>query len=218
MQEFQKACFPVTIGNEAQRLDLPVEDVINSTLFHESLGHYGLLEEFGEGLDNKLSEILASGDANIKNTVQKWLDDNPEAYKGAPNRDVLALEEVLAEWSESGPRVKGIYDTIANYVKEIGRKMGIDVNFSEREVKALLAQTHGKVIDGKGAGNRGSGFRLRKLWHGSGATFDKFDHSMMGTGEGNQVFGWGTYLTESRGIGEGYQRAIGGEDILCGGS
>ena len=38
--------------------------------------------------------------------------------------------------------------------------------------------------------------RFRSVYHGSGAEFDKFDHSFIGTGEGNQAFGWGTYVTE----------------------
>ena len=43
-----------------------------------------------------------------------------------------------------------------------------------------------------------------KTFHGSGEKFDKFDHSFMGTGEGVQAFGWGTYVTEVEGIGRAY--------------
>ena len=43
-----------------------------------------------------------------------------------------------------------------------------------------------------------------RVYHGSGAEFDHFDHSHMGEGEGAQAYGWGTYVTEVRGIGEGY--------------
>lgn len=41
-------------------------------------------------------------------------------------------------------------------------------------------------------------------WHGSGAVFTVFDHSHMGEGQGSQMFGWGTYLSNSRRIGEDY--------------
>ena len=34
-----------------------------------------------------------------------------------------------------------------------------------------------------------------KAYHGSAAVFDKFNHSFMGTGEGCQYYGWGTYVT-----------------------
>lgn len=42
------------------------------------------------------------------------------------------------------------------------------------------------------------------VYHGSGAKFDSFDHSHIGEGEGNQAFGWGTYVTEVEGIGRTY--------------
>ena len=45
---------------------------------------------------------------------------------------------------------------------------------------------------------------LQKVYHGSGADFDHFDHSHMGEGEGAQAYGWGTYVTEVEGIGRTY--------------
>ena len=46
--------------------------------------------------------------------------------------------------------------------------------------------------------------REHRVYHGSGAEFDHFDHSHMSEGEGSQVYGWGTYVTEVKGIAEGY--------------
>ena len=46
--------------------------------------------------------------------------------------------------------------------------------------------------------------RLHRVYHGSGADFDAFDHSHMGEGEGAQAFGWGSYVTEVEGIGRAY--------------
>ena len=37
-------------------------------------------------------------------------------------------------------------------------------------------------------------------WHGTSAKFRKFDHRFMGTGEGAQAYGWGTYLAQRAGI------------------
>lgn len=45
-----------------------------------------------------------------------------------------------------------------------------------------------------------------KVYHGSGAKFDKFDFSHMGEGEGSQAFGWGGYVTNSKDIAEDYTR------------
>ena len=38
--------------------------------------------------------------------------------------------------------------------------------------------------------------REMRVYHGSGADFDAFDHSHMGEGEGAQAYGWGSYVTE----------------------
>ena len=46
--------------------------------------------------------------------------------------------------------------------------------------------------------------RLHKVYHGSGADFDAFDHRHIGEGEGNQSYGWGSYVTEVEGIGKTY--------------
>ena len=49
-----------------------------------------------------------------------------------------------------------------------------------------------------------SSVREHRVYHGSGADFDAFDHSHMGEGEGAQAYGWGTYVTEVEGIGRTY--------------
>ena len=53
----------------------------------------------------------------------------------------------------------------------------------------------------------GSSVREHRVYHGSGADFDAFDHSHMGDGEGAQAYGWGTYVTEVEGIGKTYANA-----------
>lgn len=49
-----------------------------------------------------------------------------------------------------------------------------------------------------------------EAYHGSGADFEKFDHSFMSTGEGAQAYGYGTYVTTRKGIAENYAETIGG--------
>ena len=46
-----------------------------------------------------------------------------------------------------------------------------------------------------------------KAYHGSQASFDKFDHSFMGSGEGTQAYGWGTYVSEVEGIAKAYAKS-----------
>lgn len=48
--------------------------------------------------------------------------------------------------------------------------------------------------------------REHRVFHGSAADFDRFDHSHMGEGEGAQAYGWGTYVTDVEGVGRGYAK------------
>lgn len=61
--------------------------------------------------------------------------------------------------------------------------------------------------------------RLRRqvdVWHGSPYDFDRFSMSAIGTGEGNQAFGWGLYFTDLEGIARNYAEKLrkGGEDAV----
>ncbi len=51
-------------------------------------------------------------------------------------------------------------------------------------------------------------------YHGTGAKFDRFDHSFMGTGEGAQAYGWGTYVSKRRGVSEGYAEEITRDEVI----
>jgi hypothetical protein len=44
-------------------------------------------------------------------------------------------------------------------------------------------------------------------FHGTAAAFRKFNHMFMGSGEGAQAYGWGTYLAQRAGIAKGYWAA-----------
>lgn len=47
---------------------------------------------------------------------------------------------------------------------------------------------------------------LEGAWHGTAADFRKFHHAYMGSGEGAQAYGWGTYLAQREGIGRDYMK------------
>ena len=48
---------------------------------------------------------------------------------------------------------------------------------------------------------------INGTWHGTAAAFRKFSNEFMGTGEGAQAYGWGTYLAQRTGIAKGYWSA-----------
>ncbi len=87
------------------------------------------------------------------------------------------------------------------------------IGMTEKERRASLASETEDVAredqillgvdNADGEMNTGS-VREHRVYHGSGADFDAFDHSHMGEGEGAQAYGWGTYVTEVEGIGRTY--------------
>ena len=78
-----------------------------------------------------------------------------------------------------------------------------------RSIKQALYS--GEFKDTTGIAERqevnGDVVREHRVYHGSGADFEAFDHSHMGEGEGAQAYGWGTYVTEVEGIGRTYAEA-----------
>ena len=52
----------------------------------------------------------------------------------------------------------------------------------------------------------------QSAWHGTGAVFEKFDLGAIGTGEGNQVHGWGLYFAKDKNVARGYQEML--SDVL----
>lgn len=207
------------IMNEAKALKTSPEAVVSALTFHEGLGHYGLAQKFGEELDFVLSNFVNEGDDNFKNTVQTWLDKNPKAYKDDPNRELLAAEEVLAEWSEQGYVPRSYYDMVANKIKEWGRNyLNLDWEYSEREIKAILSMSHSAVLNGKRHDVAGNGFKAMIGYHGSKADFDEFDDAFVGTGEGAQMFGHGAaYIAGTEGRAKHYRDTYSDRELMWNG-
>jgi hypothetical protein len=55
------------------------------------------------------------------------------------------------------------------------------------------------------------------VYHGSPHTFDKFDMSKIGTGEGAQAYGHGLYFAESPGVAASYQKQLARQNIAVDG-
>ena len=104
-----------------------------------------------------------------------------------------------------------LYNRLAGEVE--ARNTEKRIGMTEEERRASLASETEDVAredqillgvdNADGEMNTGS-VREHRVYHGSGADFDAFDHSHMGEGEGAQAYGWGTYVTEVEGIGKTY--------------
>lgn len=81
---------------------------------------------------------------------------------------------------------------------------GIDVKVMTNEQMQQLAGRADAVLEARIQSGQHQTTQLMTVYHGSGAEFSAFDHSHMGEGEGAQAYGWGSYVTEVKGIGRTY--------------
>lgn len=155
---------------EAKALGVHPEDVLSAATFHESLGHYGVAEKFGDDLDLMLNEFYNNSKGDFKSKVDKWIDENPDAYIDDPDPLARAAEEVLAEMSESGKIDRSILDRVKDYIKNLGRDIGVDWSYSDREIRSILSMAHDSVVKGTDSGTGALGVRyMKRRTAGSGS-------------------------------------------------
>lgn len=177
-------------------------DELSAVTFHEALGHVGLERMFRQRLDAILTQMYNTNEM-VRNSADGWLAKNSTQ---AGNPIAHAVEEILAEVSADGKIEARILDKVRAFLKQYARRIpGLkNLKYTDKEVYAILSMAHQKVTDGGRSVGR-TGNRYMRLWHGTPHDFDQFDHSKMGTGEGSQAYGYGTYLAEERKVAEWYK-------------
>jgi hypothetical protein len=142
----------------ADNIGLPSD--LKAVVFHESLGHYGLEQLFGERLLQTMLDIYNTNN-RVRADADAWLEENPNVYPESEftqdERRAAAAEEVFAEMSEGGPIANSQYRAAFNRVAALIRKfaralsqlVGRDVAYSNREIQDIITQAHNKVISGK---------------------------------------------------------------------
>lgn len=129
--------------------------------------------------DGKFDRIV-SYDANPKqplNPIERTARKEDERYQKGTDAKVPEKREVA------------LRDAVIDRMKN----NGMDVTVDHEEGQRVLDMVNGEDVA-----------RFQKVYHGSHADFVNFDHSHVGEGEGAQVYGWGTYVTEVKGIGKAY--------------
>lgn len=131
--------------------------------------------------------------------------DAPMSMDDLPfHRDVKEVKP-----SEMTEAQKVAYDAVSTMLKKAGIPVKVVSNedmekVAEAQDNSLFAKY--KDFDRQLKAIVQPGVRFLRTYHGTGASFDKFDFSHMGEGEGSQAFGWGGYVTNSKDIAEDYTR------------
>ena len=123
-------------------------------------------------------------DDNLPFEAQTNLDELPfdRSVKEVKPKDMTEAQQIA-------------YKAVSTMLK----KAGIPVKVVSNKDMERVAEEHDKLVSG-------GGISLMRTYHGSQASFDHFDHSFMGSGEGAQAYGWGTYVSEVEGIAKSYAK------------
>lgn len=120
---------------------------VKSTLFHESLGHYGLRDLFRTRLNDTLSDIYKTNTA-VQNAANEWLRKFPDIYQGS-DRTARAVEEILAAKSEKGvikePGIRAAFNRLAAMIRKFLRAMGFVKEYSNNDINNILLEAAERV-------------------------------------------------------------------------
>lgn len=104
----------------------------------------------------------------------------------------------------SGPGGMGLAD-----FSPFGALFAVDETFRAKTDAERTAAIMGVVPGSRPAGKAAKeGVRAIRAYHGSPHSFDAFDSSKIGTGEGAQAYGHGLYFAESEGVARSYRDAL----------
>ena len=145
---------------------------IPGIVYHEVLGHSGLAKAFSDDLDGLMDKIYESN-WSIRKQTDKYIEQNPSVYKNVDQR-ARATEETLAEMSEKGKVDLTAWESVKDVVRNYGRELGLDLRYTDADVKAILKRAHSSITDDAGT-MAPSGNRYIKAYHGSTKDFEKLD-------------------------------------------
>lgn len=121
-----------------------------------------------------------------------------------------APEDFVCIWS------KGVQDSMGNNTMSKNEKLFIHnsqvsqfdlsslsetISISHSDIMEMVKKSVNKILSENSLDEL-------EVYHGTMASFDKFDMAFMGTGEGSQVYGYGLYFTDAYNTGEWYAVSI----------
>ena len=125
-------------------------------------------------------------------------------YRGEDN----GISIVVSRRENEGVKNNGIAHIVEAFYPEIALRKAYGKPLSEIVRSINEALNSGKYNDTTGLAEmeevNADEIKQHKVYHGSGAEFDAFDHSHIGEGAGSQSFGYGTYVSAGQSVAEGY--------------
>ena len=176
-------------------------------LLHEVGAHIGFRNFFNTAQYNALVETVRRWSKSKANTLEARIGRAAmERVQAAQTSADQINDELLAyaveEAFNAGVEPTGVKggNAVQNWLR-----MLVD-GFKRALEKFGLAPEKLKVGDLVNMAYGAANLELRGTWHGTGKPFKEFDFAYMGSGEGAQVYGWGTYRAQAHSTAKFYQR------------
>lgn len=206
---------------------------LQRVLAHECIMHHTLPNMLGQHAFNNLHKgiqvLKAKNDPVIsaiaENIGQRYgkLEPLTETHEILARAGEMCLDD-KGDIRIGFGFVKGMFAGVAGFL----RKHGLDVPFTNIELQGIMHKA-GKLIqrpNEKGVFNPSfnkldkadrdsstsmygsAGVLYHAAFHGSPHDFDKFSTEAIGTGDGNQSFGYGLYFSDSHEVADGYRKSL----------
>jgi hypothetical protein len=144
----------------------------------------------GSNRDSLEAQLAAKAKARVGYAKTPTADEREELLAYFIEEAMLAGVDPTAAGKESGP-LMAWFRTLWAAFKVAVRKLGFKPeNLKAQDVVNLAFGAARLEMNGS--------------WHGTAATFRRFNHEFMSSGEGAQAYGWGSYIAQAVGIGKGY--------------
>ena len=175
-------------------------------LTHEVIGHYGVERVVGKDWGKLVADINAMRERSP--AAMKDIFKEVDSRYPSADKDTFA-GEAMAIMAERGIK-NSIMDRVLSAVRRFIRSMGLDVKYSDAELRQILvaAKNHVEGIKWLKPSDRNGPLSFHKAFHGSPHDFDQFDSSKIGTGEGAQAYGHGLYFAGKKEVADHYRRAL----------
>ncbi len=128
--------------------------------------------------------------------------DKADDYRRAVQEATAAIAEQVAD---GAMKPVGLIQRLFMYIKHWLRQNGLISHVSDSELSLAVAEMLRIGEKRLSVGMGGSEAQFAAAWHGSPHDHDRFDSTKIGTGEGNQAYGYGLYFAGAKSVAEYYR-------------
>jgi hypothetical protein len=190
---------------------------VAETVLHEVVGHKGVEAILpGNKLDTLWSAVRNAHAGEVAEVADLYgYDSNKPADRRAIISEIIArrAEKMLGEQDRKWAGDRALQRAVAyvrNALRPILQKIGVTLNLTDNDILGILAKGRKALRDNAAISPRDLALKIQ-AYHGTPAEpFDKFSNEKIGSGEGNQAYGYGHYFAGRKEVAEWYAKHVGG--------